>query len=123
MNLAIGPQPYFSHIAVCQESLGAQSGELPNMHFTASGDGGTGKEPWKGRLNGGEAWCAGNNSNKEFLQIDLGRIRRVSSVATQGHPVSSQWVKEYGLSYSTDELFWRKAIGEDRSMVCIAVAS
>lgn len=103
-------------MAVCQKPLGAENGDLTNLLFTASSQQ-AGNEPWKGRLNGTKAWCTGKNDAKQYLQIDLERVRTVSCVATQGHPVNSHWVKQYGLSYSTDGIFWRKALGEDKSKV------
>lgn len=87
------------------------------MHFTASSDAGVENAPWEGRLNGNQAWCARNTDSKQYLQIDLGRVATVSRVATQGHPVSSHWVTEYELSYSTDGIFWRNALEVDKSTV------
>ena len=105
------------YTADCQGPLGAESGKLPDMFFTASSNAGAGSEPWEGRLNGAEAWCAGDNNTSQYLEIDLGRISTISRVATQGHPVSSYWVTQYGLSYSTDGIFWRKALNKDQAMV------
>ena len=110
---------YILYAAVCFEPHGAESGKLPDMFFTASSDAGAGSEPWEGRLNGAAAWCAGDNDANQYLEIDLGRISTISRVATQGHPVSSYWVTQYGLSYSTDGIFWRKALNEDQGMVSI----
>lgn len=89
------------------------------MSFTASSHTGAGNEPWEGRLNGKKAWCAGDNDTHQYLQIDFGRIRTVSSITTQGHPFLSHWVTQYGLSYSSDGIFWRKALGEDQSVVIV----
>lgn len=90
-----------------------------NHQFTSSSNAGTEKQAWKGRLNGGEAWCAADSSNKEYLEIDLGEVRTISRVASQGHPLLSYWVKVYKLSYSTDRTFWRLALMEGRIMVCM----
>lgn len=97
-----------------------ENGDLPDLHFTASSDEGPEKVPWKSRLNNAQAaWCAGETDNKQYLQVDLGRVRTVSSVATQGHPVSPFWVKSYVLAYSLDGIFWRNALDESKSMVRI----
>lgn len=97
-----------------------ENGDLPDLHFTASSDDGPENVPWKSRLNNAEsAWCAGENDNKQYLQVDLGRVLTVSRVATQGHPVSPLWVTRYGLAYSLDGIFWRKALDESKSMVRI----
>lgn len=112
---------YVSVYVVCQQPLGVESGDLPNMRITSSSDAGTGKESWRCRLNAAEAWCAGNNTYNEYLELDLGRVRTISRVATQGHAVKSHWVKVYQLSYSTDGIFWRKALGEDKSKVWMSL--
>ncbi|KAL9983324.1 hypothetical protein ACROYT_G005476 [Oculina patagonica] len=103
--------------AVCQDPLGAENGDLLDLHFTASSDDGPEKVPSKSRLNNARAaWCAEENDNEQYLQVDLGRARTVSRVATQGHPVSTFWVTSYGLAYSLDGIFWRNALDESKSM-------
>lgn len=71
--------------------------------------------PAQGRLNnyqhksetsrGVGAWCAAKDDGLiyRYLQIDLGTVRRIGRIGTQGRNVStsSQWVKNYNISYST----------------------
>ena len=40
------------------------------------------------------------------LQVDLGQVKTVTGVATQGDPSSDKWVKTYFISYSYDSLSW-----------------
>lgn len=97
-----------------------ENGDLPDQHFTSSSDGGPEKVAWKSRLNNDQAaWCAGENNANQYLQVDLGRSRTVSRVASQGHPGSAFWVTSFGLAYSVDGIFWRKALDERKSMVMI----
>lgn len=42
-----------------------------------------------------------------LAQIDLGRVRSVSGVATQGHHWPGNFVKSYKLNYSTDGTTWQ----------------
>ncbi|XP_022785987.1 uncharacterized protein LOC111326286 [Stylophora pistillata] len=100
---------------VCQNPLGVESGDLSNVQFTASSQSPAESDAWNGRLNKGKAWCAGRNDDKQYLQVDLGRVYTVARVATQGHPVNLQWVIRYEVAYSMDNIFWRKALDESKS--------
>ena len=42
-----------------------------------------------------------------MVQIDLGRVRSVSGVATQGGYMSGIFVKQFKLNYSTDGSTWQ----------------
>lgn len=97
-----------------------ENGDLPDQHFTSSSDGGPENVPWKSRLNNDKAaWCAGENNNNQYLQVDLGRSRTVSRITSQGHPGSAFWVTSFRLAYSVDGVFWRNALDESKSMVRI----
>ena len=45
-------------------------------------------------------WSAKYNNAKQWLQIDLGALFRVTAVATQGRSNYNQWVTKYKLQYS-----------------------
>ena len=96
-----------------------KSGDISNVQFTASSRAPAESDAWNGRLNNGKAWCAGNNDDKQYLQVDLGRILTVARVATQGHPDNLQWVTSYKVAYSMDGIFWRNALDESKSKVRI----
>lgn len=51
-------------------------------------------------------------------QVDLGQVRSVSGVATQGY-MGEMFVSKYHLNYSTDGLTWHsfRERGENRSKV------
>lgn len=62
--------------------------------------------PYKGRLNGQEGWCPSSTSNRnDFIQVDMGAVRSVCAVATQGKK-SGSFVKSYKLLVSTDGVTW-----------------
>lgn len=48
------------------------------------------------------AWCAGSNNEQQYLQIDFRGTRKVTKIASQGRPDSSDYVRSYSLSYSND---------------------
>lgn len=86
-----------------------------------------------GRLSakeGGGAWCAKNNDNTQYLQIDLGHENQVHSLGIQGkegvsrHPtVESAWVMSFTVSFSVDGMEWtdHKQDGHGVSKVCEAL--
>ena len=62
----------------------------------------------QGRLNflagGGKqgGWSAGANNQNQWLQADLGTIKKVTHLGTQGRNAADQWVTSYKVEYSTD---------------------
>jgi hypothetical protein len=46
------------------------------------------------------AWSARHNDKNQWLQVDLGKISKVTRVSTQGRTDSNQWVKSYTIEYS-----------------------
>ncbi|XP_031570498.1 coadhesin-like [Actinia tenebrosa] len=69
--------------------------------------------PSRARLNGTSAepdregaWVPNTKSVGEYLQIDLGSVKMITGVATQGRQSWPQWVTEYKISYSKDNSSW-----------------
>ncbi|KAM7441313.1 hypothetical protein ABFA07_009604 [Porites harrisoni] len=63
------------------------------------------------RLHGRFAWCPLIDGYGEYIQIDLGRLYRVSAVATQGNPAGNKYyLKEYKLGWSNDQTTWEKSV-------------
>ena len=83
-----------------------ESGEIPDAQVTASSEfNDINLKAFKGRLNKGHSWSAGSNNVNEWLQIDLGdQHPTVTRIATQGRGSLDQWVKEYKLEFSDDEV-------------------
>ena len=75
----------------------------------------TGLPPQEGRLNCSTAWSANENDKNQWIQVDLGKEKVVTAIATQGRKNADQWVGSYFVSYSLDrEKFERYQInGED----------
>ena len=48
------------------------------------------------------AWASGSISIGQFIQADLGTVRRVEKVATQGRQDYDMWVTSYKFAYSVD---------------------
>ncbi len=62
--------------------------------------------PYKGRLNGETGWCQGTSTiSNDYIQVDMGEVRTVCAVATQGKKGGS-YVTSYKLSLSTDGVSW-----------------
>jgi len=74
----------------------AYEGRLNNVHRVSS----TGERSWG-------AWCPKKTDVSPYLQIDLGRVRVVSGVATQGYSFNL-WTTQYHLNYSIDGTVWRR---------------
>ena len=104
---------------------------IPNEAMSASSSLGTNYLPWIGRLGSkvrGGAWCAKNNDNTQYLQIDLGHVNQIHSLGIQGkegvsrHPaMESAWVKSFTLSYGVDGMEWTDHKEDGVSKVCIAL--
>ncbi|XP_048580487.1 cadherin-23-like isoform X2 [Nematostella vectensis] len=99
----------------CATPLGLVSGDIKASDMTATSTYTVPNEdysPTQGRLNNQPfnkagvfykgAWCAASNSDQQYLQIDLGGMRKVTRVTTQGRPGSSDYVGSYSLSFSQD---------------------
>ena len=50
----------------------------------------------------GGAWCAGVNDKNQYIQTDLRGMRKVTRLATQGRPGTTDYVKSYKISFSKD---------------------
>ena len=63
-----------------------------------------------GRLNGnrGDGWCSEiEDSNNEWLQVDIGEAIQACGLATQGNIEGTrEWVTAFTLSYSLDGGNW-----------------
>ena len=101
----------------CAEPLGLKDSTIPDKQITASsfyktwGLSAFSWYPFYARLdNQGKfnAWTAQTNSASEWLQIDLGSLRRVTGIITQGARDFGhiQYVAAYRVAYSDDGENW-----------------
>ncbi|XP_066294609.1 uncharacterized protein [Branchiostoma lanceolatum] len=82
-----------------------ESGAIPDGSITASSFHGGGHEPYNGRLNlhrGFGAWLA-LYSDGQWLQVDLGELKRVTGTIIQGRPTYAMWATSFKLQYSNVE--------------------
>lgn len=88
---------------VCKEALGMESGEITPDQITASSHYSTNWSTEKSRLNYPEnGWTPGEDTVKEWIQVDLGLLRFVSGIGIQG-AVSKETKKKYYIkTYKVD---------------------
>ena len=94
------------------QALGMESGSIADSQITASSEYNVNKSPKRARLhtkelghiNGDGAWSSLTNDLNQWIQVDLGKVRPVTHIATQGrnHYSPAQWVKKYKLQFSDD---------------------
>lgn len=85
-----------------------QNGAIPDSRIIASSSWDDNHSPALGRLwlrrndplMG--AWSSKSNNDYQWIQVDLGRVTRVTGIATQGRQDFDQWVESYILRYSLD---------------------
>ncbi|XP_014012963.2 LOW QUALITY PROTEIN: neuropilin-1a [Salmo salar] len=95
----------------CSDPLGMESGEIASEQIVASSQYNPGWSPERARLNYYEnAWTPGEDNNKEWIQVDLGFLRFVSAVGTQGavsqETKKTYWVKSYKVDVSSNGEDW-----------------
>ncbi|XP_053117169.1 neuropilin-1 isoform X2 [Hemicordylus capensis] len=79
----------------CAEPLGMESGEIHFDQISVSSQYSTNWSSEKSRLNYPEnGWTPGEDSSREWIQVDLGLLRFVSSIGTQG-AISKETKKKY----------------------------
>jgi len=83
-----------------------ESGAIPDSQLSASTEYTTNVHAAiNGRLNStvGSNWAAmAPLDTNQYFQVDLGRVRTVSGVATQGGHNAAQWITSYIIQYSND---------------------
>ena len=81
-----------------------ETGEIPAEDMEASSTKFPGDtDPWVGRLNNPlSAWSPKLSDQQPYLDVDLGSVKRVTAVSTQGHPLAEEYVRQYHLKYSYD---------------------
>uniref|UniRef100_A0A3P8VW26 Neuropilin n=1 Tax=Cynoglossus semilaevis TaxID=244447 RepID=A0A3P8VW26_CYNSE len=89
----------------CSDPLGMESGEITSDQIMASTQYSPSWSPERSRLNYYEnAWTPAEDSNKEWIQVDLGFLRFVSAIGTQG-----------GISQETHRVYFVKSYKVDVS--------
>uniref|UniRef100_A0A8C7WS60 Neuropilin n=1 Tax=Oryzias sinensis TaxID=183150 RepID=A0A8C7WS60_9TELE len=95
----------------CRDPLGMESGEITSDQIMASSQYNPSWSPERSRLNYYEnAWTPADDTNKEWIQVDLGFLRFVSAIGTQG-AISQEthriyYVKAYKVDVSSNGEDW-----------------
>ena len=88
----------------CQPVGVADISTIPDDRITASTFHDSNFQPHYGRLNGRRgsqgAWCPKTKSDRtDYLQVDMGAVRSVCAVATQG-ATNNNWITSFKLKLS-----------------------
>ena len=108
----------------CDRGLGMMSGRLPNSRITASSQWDKNHASHLARLNHRRvghrmgAWSARRNDRNQWLQVNFGRLMRITKIATQGRQDASQWVTQYYVSYSQDGIIFTDYKAKSSRWVC-----
>ena len=83
---------------------------IPDARMTASSSYNSYEYHHYGRLHetrGAGGWCPRSTTDRtDYLQVDMGEVRSVCGVATQGMRGSSFWTTSYKLQLSTNGITW-----------------
>eukprot|EP00854_Cymbomonas_tetramitiformis_P029168 gene29168-36271_t len=96
-----------------------QSGVIQDSQLSASSAWGNDAcDVTNGRLlssGSNHAWCSQTTNVGEWMQVDLGHIRSIRAIATQGRDwdQEAQWVSAYNVSSSVDGITWAAVMNQD----------
>ncbi|XP_044061159.1 coagulation factor VIII [Siniperca chuatsi] len=104
----------------CSLPLGLQKRLIPDSSFSASSFYSPLMRSWspalarlhqEGSVN---SWRPKNNNPHEWLQVDLGKVRRITGVITQGARswLTQMMVTEFSVTFSHDGHLWRSVLEE-----------
>ena len=81
---------------------------IPDARMTASSFSNR-YSPYYGRLlavRGFGAWCPRRAGRPDYLQVDMGAVRSVCAVETQGEEEFDEWTTSFKLQFSVDGVTW-----------------
>lgn len=102
----------------CSLALGLQRRLIPDSSFTASSYHSSFLRTWSPSLarlhqeGGANAWRPKNNNPHEWLQVDLGKVKRITGVITQGarSVLTQMMMTEFSVTVSHDGHAWRSVL-------------
>ncbi|XP_065827925.1 EGF-like repeat and discoidin I-like domain-containing protein 3 isoform X2 [Oscarella lobularis] len=96
---------------LCDAPLGLSTGFIGDSQLSASSSYDSNHDIRNIRLTTTQrpvaAWCAGRNDVHQHVQVDFGKVTRVTGVATQGRGDYPNWVTAYKIMYSNDKRVWK----------------
>uniref|UniRef100_M4A5L1 Coagulation factor VIII-like n=1 Tax=Xiphophorus maculatus TaxID=8083 RepID=M4A5L1_XIPMA len=104
----------------CSLPLGLEKGSVPDSSFSASSFQSSFLRSWSpflARLHqsgGANAWRPKNNNPHEWLQVDLGKVKRITGIITQGarSMLTQMMVTEFSVTFSQDRHSWSSVLEE-----------
>ncbi|XP_032410683.1 coagulation factor VIII isoform X1 [Xiphophorus hellerii] len=104
----------------CSLPLGLEKGSVPDSSFSASSFHSSFLRSWSpflARLHqsgGANAWRPKNNNPHEWLQVDLGKAKRITGIITQGarSMLTQMMVTEFSVTFSQDRHSWSSVLEE-----------
>ena len=77
-----------------------------DSNFKASSSQKLGLQAFNARTNE-KGWCVGDKKGPHWIQFDMGKMMKLTKVATQGQNGTDHYVSSYKLSYSNNGESWR----------------
>ncbi|KAL7851284.1 hypothetical protein AOLI_G00216400 [Acnodon oligacanthus] len=110
-SIQSSPEPPRDQKTDCNYTLGMESGEISDDAITASSQYNPSWSPLRSRLNfPNNGWTPSEDSTREWIQVDLGFLRYVSAIGTQGaiskETKKAYYVKTYKVSISSNGEDW-----------------
>lgn len=93
---------------VCLDSLGMETGKIPDSDITASSFRFELSAPHFARLNKRKAWISSISDEFQWIQVKFSRRVNIRLVATQGRRNYDRRVTSYSLNYSSDGRDWNQ---------------
>uniref|UniRef100_A0A671MFP5 Neuropilin n=1 Tax=Sinocyclocheilus anshuiensis TaxID=1608454 RepID=A0A671MFP5_9TELE len=110
------------HQGECMSPLGMESGEITEDRISASSQYNPSWSPLRSRLNFPDnGWTPSEDSAREWIQVDLGFLRYVTAIGTQGaiskETKKAYYVKTYKISVSSNGEDWITLKDKTKQMV------
>ncbi|XP_026147219.1 neuropilin-1a-like [Carassius auratus] len=110
------------HQGECMSPLGMESGEITEDRISASSQYNPSWSPLRSRLNFPEnGWTPSEDSAREWIQVDLGFLRYVTAIGTQGaiskETKKAYYVRTYKISVSSNGEDWITLKDKTKQMV------
>lgn len=104
----------------CSLPLGLEEKKIPDSSFSASSSHSTFLRSWSPHLarlhqsGGANAWRPKNNNPHEWLQVDLGKVKRITGIITQGARslFTQMMVTEFSVTFSQNGESWSSVLEE-----------
>uniref|UniRef100_A0A8C1U4M1 Neuropilin n=1 Tax=Cyprinus carpio TaxID=7962 RepID=A0A8C1U4M1_CYPCA len=119
---AITKEGFSANYRECMSPLGMESGEITEDRITASSQYNPSWSPLRSRLNFPEnGWTPSDDSVREWIQVDLGFLRYVTAIGTQGaiskETKKAYYVRTYKISVSSNGEDWIMLKDKTKPMV------